>query len=133
MKKPLFLTLIFVLSSFLIGCNSTSKEDLYGWWKPEKPTLMNNKCIYISEKIFKDNKEYQITKWEKKNDSFIMSFDGVTTILNINKAGILSFAPQVFGAGVYTFIRTTEDEVKKIKEEKDKKLKKLTTSHPDPF
>ncbi|WP_143142680.1 MULTISPECIES: hypothetical protein [Desulfovibrio] len=103
MKKYFLLILIFAFSSFLIvGCNSTSKEDLYGWWKPEKTTLMNNKCIYISEKIFKDSKEHQIIQWDKKEDSFVISFDGITAILNINKEGILTITPQVFGGGRYT-------------------------------
>lgn len=132
MKKIFLLIFILILVSFLGACNSSSQEDIYGWWKPEKPTLMNNRCIYISKDIFKDNKEYKIIKWEKIDNSFSISFNNITALLNINDAGVLSITPQVIG-GVYTFIRTTESEAKKIEDERKSKLKKLTTSHPDPF
>lgn len=132
MKKIFLLIFILILVFFLGACNSSSQEDIYGWWKPEKPTLMNNRCIYISKDIFKDNKEYKIIKWEKIDNSFSISFNNITALLNINDAGVLSITPQVIG-GVYTFIRTTESEAKKIEDERKSKLKKLTTSHPDPF
>lgn len=133
MKKVIFLAFIVTLFSFIVGCKSASKDDLYGWWRPEKETFFNNKCIYLSENIFKEGKEYNISSWKEKDGYFIMSFDSVNALLKINENGTLSFTPQTFGSGTYTFIRTTEDEVKKIKEEKDKKLKELTTSHSDPF
>lgn len=94
---------------------------------------MNNRCIYISKDIFKDNKEHKIIKWEKIDNSFSISFNNITALLNINDAGVISISPQVIGGGVYTFIRTTESEAKKIEDERKSKLKKLTTSHPDPF
>lgn len=133
MKKIFLLIFILILVSFLGACNSSSQEDIYGWWKPEKPTLMNNRCIYISKDIFKDNKEHKIIKWEKIDNSFSISFNNITALLNINDAGVLSISKQVIGGGVYTFIRTTESEAKKIEDERKSKLKKLTTSHPDPF
>ena len=125
MKKILFLTLIFVLSSFLIGCNSPSKEDFYGWWKQETQSPSGNKTIYLSESILKIGRDHKILNWEKKDGGFIISTSQGKALLKIDNKNFLALTPEGdFGCTVI-FSRITEEEAKKIKEEEDAKWERL--------
>lgn len=121
MKKILFLILIFVLSSFLIGCNSPSKEDFYGWWKQKTQSLSRNKTIYISENILKMGKEHKILNWEKKDGGFLISTSQGRALLKIDDKNLLALTPEGGFSGTDIFSRITEEEAKKIKEEEDAK------------
>lgn len=117
----------------LCGCNGTPKEKFYGWWKPENPSLMNNKPLYISESEIISGKKYKITEWIKEDGKYKIAFDNIVVSLELTKNGNLIFIPQVYLGSAHVFIPTTESEVKADEAKRKERLKNMTKSKSDPF
>lgn len=133
MQKNFLFLFILLLTFTVFGCKSSSKEDTYGWWKPETKSAFNNPSIFISENNFYDNKDHKILKWEKSENGFLLSCDLGTFLIRVDEKGYLIVKPQIAYAGELIYSRTTEEVVRKTKEEQEQKRKKLTTSTSDPF
>lgn len=116
------------------GCLSSSKpENFYGWWKPETKSAFGNRDIFISKDTIKDNKSYKILNWEKKDNDFLIASEIGAILLHLDDKGYLHVTPQNRLSGTYIFSKTTEEEVQKRIEEKQKKWEKMTTPTKDPF
>lgn len=135
MKKQQFLTAMFILmtSFMLFGCNGPEKKDFYGWWKPEKPSLMNNNPLFISENEVILGKKYKITEWIKEDNSFKIAFDNIVASLELTTNGNLIVTPKVYMGTSRVFIPTTEEEVKAEEAKREERWKNMTKSKPDPF
>lgn len=122
------------MTSFILcSCNGPEQKDFYGWWKPENPSLMNNKPLFISENEVILGKKYKITEWIKEDNSFKIAFDNIVASLELTKNGNLIVTPKVYLGSAMVFIPTTEEEVKADEAKREQRWKNMTKSKSDPF